>query len=420
MKRMLIILIAILAALTASARDYVVTQFGVKNDSTKLQTAALQKIIDRASEEGGGNVVIPKGTFLTGALFFKPGTKLSLQEGAVLKGSDNIKDYPLMPSRMEGRSIYYYPALINAYHVDGFEINGPGTVNGNGRKFWRTFWERRAQARKEGRECTNLEVSRPRLVFIWGSDGVKLNGAKFINSGFWTTHFYQCDDLTIENCRMETPPRPQRCPSTDAIDLDVCRRVKIKGCYFSTDDDGVCIKGGKGTFAHKARENGSVEDVMVEDCTFGPNLHGILTMGSECIHAKNITLRNCKVETGCTILRFKMRPDTYQVYENITVENVVGKCGSIIDMKPWTQFYSLEGEGEKPFGLVRNITIRDVDVECPGLGIMEGNPDDRVENVVFENVKVAGAKSTAFRDAYQDATKMTDVTIDGKGVEYEN
>ena len=114
MKRMLIILIAILAALTASARDYVVTQFGVKNDSTKLQTAALQKIIDRASEEGGGNVVIPKGTFLTGALFFKPGTKLSLQEGAVLKGSDNIKDYPLMPSRMEGRSIYYYPALINA------------------------------------------------------------------------------------------------------------------------------------------------------------------------------------------------------------------------------------------------------------------------------------------------------------------
>ena len=58
-------------------------------------------------------------------------------------------------------------------------------------------------------------------------------------------------------------------------------------------------------------------------------------MGSECIHAKNITLRNCKVETGCTILRFKMRPDTYQVYENITVENVVGKCGSIIEMKPW-------------------------------------------------------------------------------------
>ncbi len=63
MKRMLIILIAILAALTASARDYVVTQFGVKNDSTKLQTAALQKIIDRASEEGAATWSFPKARF---------------------------------------------------------------------------------------------------------------------------------------------------------------------------------------------------------------------------------------------------------------------------------------------------------------------------------------------------------------------
>lgn len=418
MKRISIISLALSAAVAAGAKDYVVTQFGVKNDSTKLQTLAIQKVIDRASEEGGGKVVIPKGTFLTGALFFKPGTTLSLNEGAVLKGSDDIKDYPLMPSRMEGRNIYYYPALINAYYVDGFEIEGPGMVNGNGRKFWREFWDRRAEARKKGRECTNLEVHRPRLVFIWGCDDVKLRDTKFYNSGFWTTHFYQCDDLLIENCEMRTPPRPTRCPSTDAIDLDVCRRVTIRGCYFSTDDDGVCVKGGKGTFAQKGRENGGVEDVIVENCTFGPNLHGILTMGSECIHARNITLRNCEVETGCTILRLKMRPDTYQVYENITVENVAGKCGSIIEMKPWTQFYSLEGVGEKPFGLVWDIKIKDVDVECSEFGIMEGNPDDKVENVLFENVKVVATKGDDFKNIYKDVTKTVNVTINGKELDY--
>ena len=41
---------------------------------------------------------------------------------------------------MEGRSIYYYAALINAYHVDGFAITGPGMINGNGLKYWKQFW----------------------------------------------------------------------------------------------------------------------------------------------------------------------------------------------------------------------------------------------------------------------------------------
>lgn len=408
----------LLTALTMNAKDFVITDHGVKNDSNKLQTEAIQRIIDKASDEGGGRIVVPRGTFLTGALFFKPGTSLSLSEGAVLKGSDNIEHYPLMPSRMEGRSIYYYPALINAYHVDGFTIEGPGTLDGNGRRYWRAFWDRRAEARKEGRECTNLEVHRPRLMFIWGCDGVRVSGVKFINSGFWTTHFYQCDDLLIENCEMRTPPRPTRCPSTDSVDLDVCSNVTIRGCYFSTDDDGVCIKGGKGTFAHKSRENGAVENVLVENCTFGPNLHGILTMGSECIHAKNITLRNCKVETGCTILRLKMRPDTYQVYENITIDGVTGSCGSVIEMKRWAQFFNLEGTGEKPFGIVRDITVRNVDVKCKSFGVMEGNPDDQVSDVTFENVHVTAEKDT-FRDIYPGQTKMVNVTINGKPIKYE-
>ncbi|MCM1505459.1 MAG: alpha/beta hydrolase fold domain-containing protein, partial [Muribaculum sp.] len=145
---------------------YRVTDYGVKNDSTFVQTSQLQQVIDLAESRGGGEIVVPRGTFLTGALFFKPGTKLMLEEGAVIKGSDNIADYPYIPSRMEGRSIYYHAALVNAYHVDGFEICGPGTINGNGYKFWTEFWDNVERARVENRSWTNLEVRRPRLVFL--------------------------------------------------------------------------------------------------------------------------------------------------------------------------------------------------------------------------------------------------------------
>lgn len=157
--------LAVVAAFSQqlSAKDYIITSHGVKNDSTKIQTTAIQKVIDQAEADGGGRIVVPKGTFLTGALFFKPGTTLHLKEGGCIKGSDDIENFPLLPSRMEGRSIYYYAALINAYHVDGFQITGPGMINGNGLKYWKQFWALRAERAKIKKSCTNLEVHRPRL-----------------------------------------------------------------------------------------------------------------------------------------------------------------------------------------------------------------------------------------------------------------
>ncbi|MCH5346162.1 MAG: hypothetical protein J1E63_03575, partial [Muribaculaceae bacterium] len=214
---------------------YVITDFGVVNDSTVIQTAKIQAVIDRAEAEGGGTIIVPEGTYLTGALFFKPGTKLHISRGGVIKGSDDISNYPLIPSRMEGRSIYYYAAVINAYFVDNFAITGEGTIDGAAYKLWVAFWDRREQARRENRVCTNLEVSRPRLVFLWGCDHVNISGTKFCNSAFWTMHLYQCTDVNITNCSYHAPTKPVKAPSSDAIDIDVCRDVTIKGCYFNVN-----------------------------------------------------------------------------------------------------------------------------------------------------------------------------------------
>ena len=132
MKKNLLLVCLVAVAFNAASNDYLITSYGVGTDTTKLNTLAIQNVIDKAEAGGGGTIVIPKGVFLTGALFFKPKTKLRLLEGATLKGSDNISNYPLIPSRMEGRRIYYYAALINAYYEDSFGITGPGTINGNG------------------------------------------------------------------------------------------------------------------------------------------------------------------------------------------------------------------------------------------------------------------------------------------------
>jgi len=404
MKQLIGLICLFAVAVVANAQDYVITKYGVSNDSTKLNTAAIQNVIDKAEANGGGTIVIPKGVYLTGALFFKPKTKLLLQEGAKLKGSDNIDNYPLIPSRMEGRSIYYYAALINAYHVDSFQIKGPGTIDGNGLKYWEYFWFYRDSVKKVGRSATNLEVHRPRLLFIWGCNNVTIKDVKLHNSGFWTTHLYQCNNVLIENCDIRSPFKPVKAPSTDGIDIDVCKKVTVRKCYISVNDDAVCIKGGKGPDAHQREENGIVEDILIEDCVFGES-HGTLTLGSECMHARNITMRNCVMEHNTSILRLKMRPDTYQVYENIRIENITGKCGTIISMAPWTQFFDMGGSKEKPFATVRNIIFSNINVQCKTVGTMEGNPSDTVSNITFRNI-------TATAEKAELKTNYTGITFD--------
>lgn len=409
-KRLVVLIACIVTVKVSFSQDYVITDYGVSKDSTQLNTSIIQSVIDKAEMNGGGTIVIPKGVYLTGALFFKPGTHLRLMDGAELKGSDNIADYPLIPSRMEGKSIYYYAALINAYHVDSFSITGPGTIDGNGLKFWKEFWDHREAMRKIGKSSTNLEVHRPRLLFIWGCNDVTIQNVKLHNSGFWTTHLYQCSNVLIDQCDIRSSFKPVPAPSTDGVDIDVCKKVTVRGCFISVNDDGVCIKGGKGPNAQNLPENGVVEDILVENCDFGES-HGCLTLGSECIHANNITLRNCKVDCNVPILRLKMRPDTYQLYENIVIDNVTGKCGTIISMAPWKQFFDLGGSKEKPYAVVRNISFSNINVKCKSFGDMEGNPMDTVSNISFRNI-TAVTESPIFKTKYTDV-KFENVTVNG-------
>jgi polygalacturonase len=412
MKSFSFLFLTLLLAHVVPAQEYLATNFGVHTDSTKLQTEAIQNVIDKAEEAGGGTIVLPKGTFLSGALFFKPKTKLLLQEGAILKGSDDIAHYPLLPSRMEGQNLMYYAALVNAYYVDSFSITGPGTIDGNGLTFWKAFWARRDSMRKVGKSATNLEVHRPRLIFIWGSNHVKIQNARLRNSGFWTTHLYKCNDVLIEGCDIRSPFSPVPAPSTDGIDLDVCKGVTIRNCYIAVNDDAIAIKGGKGPFAHQQDQNGAAEDILIENCTFGES-HGTLTMGSECLHAKNIVLRNCKVDNKTSILRLKMRPDTYQVYENITIEGITGRCGVLISLVPWTQFFDLKGSKQQPFATVRNIRFENINVLCTSLGSIKGNPADKISDIAFTNVTATATTPTLNTNNYPNI-KLNKVVVNGQ------
>ena len=389
-------------------KQYIITEHGVFADSTLLQTEKIQRIIDQASQSGGGVIIIPQGTFLSGALFFKPGTHLHLSEGAVLKGSDDISNYPLIPSRMEGQNLDYFAALVNAYEVDGFSITGTGTINGNGLKYWEAFWQRR----KEDPNCTNLEVSRPRLVFIWKSNDIQLQDVHLINSGFWSSHYYQCKNIKLLDLTITSPHEPVKAPSTDAIDLDVVSNVLIKGCYLAVNDDAIALKGGKGPWADENPNNGENTNIIIEDSEFG-FCHSALTCGSESIHNKNVIMRNIKVQDAIRLLWLKMRPDTPQHYEYITVENITGQARSFIYVKPWTQFFDLQGRPDVPISYSDHITMRNIDLDCEIFFDVAITENDRLSDFTFENLQIKANKAD-FDPSFVNGFQVKNVVVNGK------
>ncbi len=393
--------------LNSLGKVYNITEFGAMPNDSALNTVFIQKAIDQAEADGGGVVLVPEGTFLSGALFFKPRTHLHVVEGGMLKGSDNIENYPIMPSRMEGQNLDYFPALVNAYGVDGFTISGKGTIDGNGLKYWEAFWARR----KENPKCTNLEVSRPRLVFIQNSNHVQIQDVKLHNSGFWTTHLYRCDSVKIIDVNIFAPMKPVPAPSSDAVDLDYCSTVLIKGCFMSVNDDAIALKGGKGPWADQDPNNGPNQNILIENCNFGW-CHSVITCGSESVHTRNVLLRNCKIEGVSRLIFLKMRPDTPQLYEYITIDNVEGSAKTGIYINPWRQFYDLKGRETPPVSVSKNITFKNLKLDCKTFASIGITEFDSLKNFTFENLVITAEKAE-FDYSIIDGFTVKNVSING-------
>lgn len=383
------------------------------NKENEIHTAEFQELIDMIHNNGGGTIVVANGTYKTGALFLKDKVNLYIEENAEIIGSDDISHYPVMETRIEGETCMYYPALINADNVNNIFIGGKGRINGNGLKSWKAFWQRR----KWNPNCLNKDEQRPRLIYISNSKNITIYGLTLFDSHFWTNHIYKCSRVKFLNLKILSPAEPVKAPSTDAIDIDVCTDVLIKGCYMSVNDDAVVLKGGKGPYADIDPNNGMNERILIEKCEFG-FCHSCLTCGSESIHNKNILLRNCISDKAKNLLWLKMRPDTPQKYEYITVESICGNVNVLLYIKPWTQFFDLKGREDIPLSYADNITLKDIDITCNTyFGVTKADDQYKLTNFIFENLNIITRKN-GFKDDIIENLFLNNVVV--TEVPYEN
>lgn len=396
------------ASSVRAAERVSIRKFGAKGDGATIETGAIQAAIDHLATRGGGTLVVPRGVFVSGALFLKPRVNLHLDAGAVIRCTTDMRHFPPQRTRIEGHfEEKFTPALINARGCDGLRITGQGTLDGAGRPIWDLFWKLR-NAAPNPNEFPNLGIPRARLALIKESKDILIEGVTFRDSQFWNLHLYKCEDVLVRKARFEVPDDYKQAPSSDGIDLDSCRKVVIDGCTFSVTDDCIAAKGTKGPRALEDKSSPPVENIRVRNCHFRRGHHA-LACGSEATIVRDVLVENCRVTGDMILARLKLRPDTPQRYENIAFRNITldSEGGSLVAVQPWSQYTDLRGAAP-PQSVVRGLSFTGIKGRFGAFGVIQPNlGQTRISNVLFQDVDLRLAKEKL-------------VTSEVRGLRFEN
>ena len=411
-----VLLMATCLCFTANAANkpvkrYIISELGAKGDGLTINTTAIQSAIDKCSAEGGGVLVVPKGTFLTGALFLKKGVNLFIEKEGVLKGTTRQSDYPQINTRWEGIERVWTSAFINAVGLTSIEINGEGTIDGSGVEWPKIIRQNSQKLSQATRDSLSKipRLGRPRLICFNNCSKVHIANVHLLNQAVWCIHILYCKDVKIENIDIKAD---HTILSSDGMDIDSSNGVLITGCSIDVNDDCISIKSGKDEDG--VRVNRPSENIIVEKCHFGYG-HGGVAMGSETsggIH--NVEIRDCTVDAGnWAPIRFKTQPGRTNVVENITFRNIAMKDAQTafeFNME-WRMVPPLAPPSKVP-PIFRNIHLINISGSAKSVGVMHGLKDSPIKNVTFKDCKISAQKG--FRVDNIENIDFSGLTLDVK------
>jgi polygalacturonase len=415
-----VVLLTVCGRLAAAPR-FLLSEHGAVGDGKTLNTLAIQAAIDRCATNGGGDIVVPKGTFVTGSIFLKQGVNLVVEKGGVLKGSQNTNDYPWIDTRIAGLEMKWPAALVNADGVTNLTISGAGTIDGSGERWWKEYWAARA-AELNGID-PHFKIARPRLVHIVNSRQVVVRDLLLKDAAFWNLQLTYCDGVEVNRVTVRAPHEPVKAASSDGIDIDSTRNALIVGCDIECDDDAICLKSGRD--ADGLRVNRPTENVVIRDCRVG-RAAGLVVFGSETAGGiRNVRISNCRADAGCgEVVRFKTRMGRGGVVEDIVYENIVADGIARVfnfNMDAFSTTWLPEEfrapvPPEKGTPVFRNITVRNLTAKnCVSAGMLIGLPESPLRDLKLENVTIEARRGFTVQNTV--GLQFENVILNGKSLD---
>ncbi len=361
-----------------------VKDFGAVGDGKTKDTAAIQKAVDAAHDAGGGSVVFPPGTYLTGTIYLKSRVRLHIGQAVTLLGSPDSADYPA--NRCAFRSYsdkYVQQALIWGENLHDIAITGRGAIDGQGAAFKGLPWR-----------------ERPYVIRLISCRNILVEDVTLRNSAMWMQHYLNCDFVTIRAVQVYN----HCAANNDMIDIDCCRDVVITDCFADSDDDALTLK----STADRPSEN-----ITIANCVLSSHCNAI-KMGTESNGGfKNVTITNCTI-----------RPSRHPTHRAGRAEGLAGIALEVVDggsldrvtisnitvLGQTAPLFIRLGNRARPFkkdmpkpgvGTLRNVVISNIvatDATRIGCSIT-GQPGHPVQNVTLSNIKLRFAGGGTAADA---------------------
>lgn len=376
-----ILLGLMVTSLSVNAQLLDITKFGAVPDGKTLNTVAIQKVIDQAAVTGG-TVYVPTGIFYTGTLFLKDRVTLHLAGGAVLLGSTNIKDYTQMTwGHHEDRTPWH---LIVAKNVNDVRITGQGTIDGNGKAFWKP------NRRHDWDFYKEIEERPSPMVEIDGCKHVTVEGVTIQNSAGWGLHPFNSYDvklmgLTILNSAFG--------PNSDGIDVGGCSHLIISDCNIDVGDDAIALK--------TTEDSGPCEYVTISNCILSTSCVALRIGYESRQDFRYITVNNLVVKTSSRII--DIRSLEGGTIEHVIINNITGTTNSgwplnrVIEIEvdtvntPYDVEIKEHPNYRKPkpvnkLGAIRDVSISNLSIITDGRIMMAAAPKMELDNIRFSNI----------------------------------
>ncbi len=282
---------------------YSATKHGIVNDGVTNNTTALNELLKQIAGNGGGTLYLSPGRYLTGSLLIGDNTTLYIEGGAVIMGSADKSDYPMIDDDViPGWGEPSHRGLIAAHNASNIAIIGRGTIDGQGQNWW-----------------SNPKGGyRPRAVEPISCDNVLIRDITVINSPMWTLHPLCCNNVTIDGVTIKNPANS---PNTDGINPESCSNVHISNCHIDVGDDCITLKSGRQD--DNFRRLRPCENITITNCTM-LNGHGGVVIGSEMSGGvRHVTISNCVFNGTDRGIRIKTRRKRGGTVEDIRISNII-------------------------------------------------------------------------------------------------
>jgi polygalacturonase len=411
-------------------RDFPITSYGAKTDGKTDATAAFAKAVAACTAAGGGRVVVPKGTFVTGAINLASNVNLYLSPGSTVKFSTDPKKYlPAVYTRWQGIECYNYSAFVHADGATNVAVTGSGTLDGQGAS-WKSWgsggsdWTKLQDQGNQGvpvaqRVYGSGHKLRPNLIELYRCTNVLVDGITILRPPMWSVHPVLSTNVTVRNVNIDSRGGGG---NNDGVDPECCTDVHIVGCTFATGDDCIAVKSGRDADGRRVGVPSS--NVVIEDCTFVFSNRGAICVGSEVSGgANNIFARNCTVNPANTsgqlwyLLFVKTGNKRGGTIDGIHLRGITAnkltKSALYVTMT-----YGNSGPGPTVNPTLRNITADGITVKGAGTYAVEiaGLAASHAQDIAVTNSTFTSVSKGGNHIANADGVTFTNVTVNGKAI----